>query len=125
MSVQTVGSTVVLHLPAQGSPIASEQDALDLVGDTWGTGAEVLAVPVERLAPEFFDLRTGLAGAVTQKLVSYHLRLAVLGDIDKHLEGSGALRDFVRESNRGRHVWFLADAEALTARLSGGAGSPA
>ncbi|WP_152190844.1 DUF4180 domain-containing protein [Georgenia satyanarayanai] len=119
MSVESVGSTVVLHLPVEGRPIASEQDALDVVGDTWGTGAEVLAVPVERLAPAFFDLRTGLAGAVTQKLVGYHLRLAVLGDISAHLETSGALRDFVRESNRGHHVWFLADAAELTARLTG------
>lgn len=119
MSVQTVGSTVVLHLPAQGRLIASEQDALDLIGDTWGTGAEMLAVPVERLPPEFFDLRTGLAGAVAQKLVNYHLRLAVLGDISEHLGASGALRDFVRESNQGRHVWFLADAAELTARLGG------
>ncbi|WP_413452613.1 DUF4180 domain-containing protein [Georgenia phoenicis] len=118
MSVQTVGSTVVLHLPPEGRAIASEQDALDLVGDTWGTGAEVVAVPAERLAPAFFDLRTGLAGAVTQKLVNYHLRLVVLGDISAHLEASGALRDFVRESNRGHHVWFLVDAAELATRLS-------
>jgi hypothetical protein len=48
--------------------------------------------------------------------VNYGLRLAVVGDISELLERSGALRDFVRESNRGRQVWFVADEAELAAR---------
>ena len=57
-------------------------------------------------------------GEVIQKFVNYRLRLAFVGDIGVAVAASDALRDFVRESNRGRHVWFVADMAALEAKLS-------
>ena len=123
MPVETVNDTVVLHLPETGSPIASGQDALDLIGEAWAVQAEVVAVPAGRLAPAFFDLRSGLAGEFVQKLVNYRLRLAILGDISAHVGASDALRDFVRESNRGGHVWFLDGPDDLAQRLASGAAS--
>jgi len=57
---------------------------------------------------------------VLQKFVSYGYRVAIVGDIEAHLSASAALRDFVRESNAGRHVWFLPDDAALEARLTSG-----
>lgn len=118
MRTETIGGTRVLHVPPQGPALGTGQDALDLVGDAWAAEAQVLAVPAGRLAPSFFDLATGQAGEFLQKLVNYRLRLAVVGDIAEHLAGSGALRDFVRESNRGAHVWFLDDDAQLAARLA-------
>ncbi|TDE00468.1 DUF4180 domain-containing protein [Jiangella asiatica] len=109
----------VLTLPADGPPLRTEADALDLVGDSFYQGAELVAVPADRLSPEFFDLSTGVAGAVTQKVVNYRLRLAVVGDIAAHLERSGALRDYVRESNAGRQLWFVASMDELGERLAG------
>ena len=107
----------VLTVPVDGPPVAGEQDALDLLGDAFGAGAEVLVVPVERLAADFFRLRTGVAGAVVQKFVNYRLRLVVVGDITEHVAASTALRDFVREANRGGQTWFVADEAELEARL--------
>ena len=52
-----------------------------------------------------------------QKFANYGLRLAVVGDIAEPLGASAALRDFVRESNRGRQVWFVADGDELAQRL--------
>ena len=110
----------VLHLEAEGEPISTPDDASDLVGSAWSHNATVIAVPAERLDTEFFKLRSGLAGEITQKVVNYRLRLAVLGDIAEHVEASAALRDFVWDSNLGEHVWFVGDetelAEKLTAR---------
>ena len=45
-------------------------------------------------------------------------RVAILGDIGEAVARSAALRDFVRESNRGRHVWFVADRMELERRLA-------
>jgi hypothetical protein len=118
MRVETVNDTVVLHLPGAGSPIAGGQDALDVVGEAWAVQAQVVAVPAARFAPAFFDLRSGLAGEFVQKLVNYRLRLAIVGDISAHVRSSDALRDFVRESNRGGHVWFLDGPEDLARRLA-------
>jgi hypothetical protein len=47
------------------------------------------------------------------------MALVVLGDISRHTEASSALRDFVRECNRGRQTWFLTDVEELRERLKG------
>jgi hypothetical protein len=55
-----------------------------------------------------------------QKFVNYRLPLAIVGDITVRAAAGSAFESFVRESNRGRQLWFtptLADFEAkLTAR---------
>ncbi|WP_405009034.1 DUF4180 domain-containing protein [Kitasatospora sp. NBC_01539] len=108
----------VLVCDADGAPIATEQDALDhLVGVAFGR-AEVVAVPTGRLDGRFFDLSSGLAGQVVQKFATYRLHLVVVGDISRELAASSALPDLVRESNRGRHVWFVADLDELAARFA-------
>ena len=98
--------------------IDSERAATDLIGDAWGEGVTVVAVPVDRLSPEFFQLRSGLAGSIAQKLVNYRITLAIIGDIAAYLDASNALRDWVRESNRGDELWFVPDDGALAARLA-------
>lgn len=108
----------VLTVPADGPPLAGEQVALDLLGEAFGAGADVLVVPIERLAPEFFRLRTGVAGAVVQKFVNYRVRLVVLGDVSAHVEAGGPLADWIRETGRGREIWFVADEAELDRRLA-------
>lgn len=105
-------------VPTDGPPVAGEHDALDLLGDAFGAGADVLVVPIERLSPEFFRLRNGVAGAVVQKFVTYRVRLVVLGDVSAHVEAGGPLADWIRETGRGREVWFVADEAELERRLA-------
>ncbi|MEV0328698.1 DUF4180 domain-containing protein [Micromonospora echinospora] len=114
--VQERAGVRVLVCDPDGPPVATVQDALDLVGAAF-LGAQVVAVPVSRLDEEFFSLGTRFAGEVMQKFVNYRLRLVVLGDMSRHLAASSALRALVHESNRADHVWFLPDFEALDARL--------
>ena len=52
-----------------------------------------------------------------QKFVNYGIRLVILGDVARHVAESDALRDFIRETNRGTQVWFLSDRAELEARL--------
>jgi len=99
-----------------GPPIATAQDALDLIGAALSQ-AEVVVVPAARFDDAFFTLRTGLAGEIMQKFVNYQLRLVIIGDLSRHLESSSALRALVHESNRGQHIWFVADLDELGARL--------
>jgi Domain of unknown function (DUF4180) len=114
--VVLISGVTVLRCAADGPPLDGERAALDLIGAALGR-ADAVAVPVARIAPEFFALRSGVAGAVAQKFVNYRLRLVVVGDVSGHVAGSTALRDFVRESNRGAQLWFVADEAELTARL--------
>jgi hypothetical protein len=45
------------------------------------------------------------------------MRVAILGDISARVAESSALRDFVLESNRGQHVWFVEGMDDLERRL--------
>ncbi|MCF0093074.1 DUF4180 domain-containing protein [Micromonospora sp. MH99] len=112
---QRAGVTVLVCDPA-GPTVATEQDALDLIGAAFA-GAQVVAVPANRLDERFFSLGTRFAGDVMQKFVNYRLRLAIVGDISTHLDGSSALRALVHESNQAGHIWFVPDLDALDARL--------
>lgn len=110
--------TGILRIPADGPPLARAQDAVDLIGDAWSTGSSTVAIPVARLDAAFFDLRSGLLGEVTQKFAQYRIRVAVVGDIAAPLAGSRAFTDYVRETNAGDQVWFVADDAELASRLA-------
>lgn len=110
------GVPVFMGAP-DGPAVTSEEDALNLIVNAGWRGAELVVLPVERLGDDFFELGTGLLGAIAQKFVNYRMRLAVLGDISERTEASKPLRDFVFETNRGRQLWFVADADELDKRL--------
>jgi hypothetical protein len=109
----------VVYLDPQGPVISTADDTSDLIGSAWADDAGLIAIPVARLDPAFFVLRSGLAGAITQKLVNYRLRLAVVGDITALVAANESLAAYVREANRGSQVWFVPDQAALHARLRG------
>jgi hypothetical protein len=108
----------LLVVDAEGSIISRTQDLLDLIQEAFAQKASVLVIPVSRLDPAFFQLRSGLAGEFVQKIVNYQLKLVIVGDISAQVAASDALRDFVREANRGHTIFFVSHFEAL-------AGTPA
>jgi hypothetical protein len=115
MLIETInGKRVAFY---DGPQIASEADANDIIGATYGLEVDVIAVAAEKFVDDFFWLSSGLAGAVLQKMQQYGFRFAVLGDISRFTAESPALRDFVYESNRRGQTMFLADRAALEARL--------
>ena len=96
----------------KGKKLRSDRDAVDLIGEAHGF--DLIAIPVERLDPDFFRLKTtGVAGAMLQKFVTYGRRVAIVGDISRYVEESASLRDFVVEANRGEHVRFVPAIEDL------------
>jgi hypothetical protein len=117
MAVETINGINVFFVAAEGAPLSSEQDALDLLGETYGTETDMIVVPAGRFVPEFFDLSTRMAGHFFQKLQNYQMRLAILGDLSQALAASKALRDFAGETNRIGHHLFVADRAALNVAL--------
>jgi hypothetical protein len=99
-------------------PALDERLASDILGETFAADVRLVVIPTSRLSPAFLDLKTRLAGDLLQKFVNYRRHVVILGDLSAALAGSGALRDFVRESNRGRSIWFVADLAELEGRLS-------
>jgi hypothetical protein len=119
--VETIAGRRVLVFGPEGGPVRSDRDAVDLIGDAIGEDVIWVAVPVERLGDDFFRLSTRIAGEVIQKFVNYQRRLVIVGDISRYLEVSTPLRDFVHESNRGRHVWFVDSLGDLAERMAASA----
>ncbi|MFD3542360.1 DUF4180 domain-containing protein [Streptomyces sp. NPDC058662] len=118
-TLQTIHDVPVLVCPAEGDRISGERDVLDLVGNASYQGAQWIVIPAERFDEAFFQLSTRVAGDILQKFVNFRMGLAVVGDISCHTDASQALRDFVRECNRGRQTWFLTGVGEFRERLGG------
>jgi hypothetical protein len=69
------------------------------------TPTNTISVDKANIAGEFFNLKTGFAGEVLQKVSNYRKRLVILGDFEK--VESKSLRDFIYESNRTGKVLFV------------------
>jgi hypothetical protein len=107
----------ILECAAEGEPIRIGRALNGLISSAWEHHAKWLVIPVARLGDDFFRLRTGIAGEVVQKITQYDLKLAIFGDITRYIEQSTALRDFVRESNRGNQLCFVKDRAELGQRV--------
>lgn len=114
------GLRVLTHTPDELA-LGSEQDAVDLIGAAFSEQADIVVVPADRVAPDFYTLSTRILGDVVRKFQGYRIRLVILGDITAHLEASDAFRAYVHETNRGRDIWFLPDDGELSAKLGGSA----
>jgi hypothetical protein len=91
-------------------PIADASAALDAaMSAKYETGCDRLIFDKAAFAESFFILSSGLAGEILQKFVNYGLKVAIVGDYS-HYTGK-PLHDFIRESNRGRDVFFVPNIE--------------
>ncbi len=116
IQLHKIGTATVAEVLSEEIILRSGGDMLDLLMQARGKGAVEIVLHAESICPEFFDLKSGIAGDVLQKLVNYRGRLAIIGDISRYLEKSESLRALVRESNRGKDVAFMADLETLLSR---------
>ena len=112
-----LGGVHVLECATEGPRLQHSHDATEVIARALKYRIPWVVIPVARLGDDFFRLRTGVAGDFIQKFVNYRIHLAIVGDISRYMEASTALRDFVRETNRGDQVLFLATVEELGARL--------
>jgi hypothetical protein len=67
MRIEEVGGTRIQFLERDGSPISTVEETSDLIGNAWFEHVGVLAIPAERIDPEFFDLSSQFAGQFAQK----------------------------------------------------------
>jgi Domain of unknown function (DUF4180) len=110
--IEDINGIATWRLDETGPMLGSGASASELIGELYGQGADVIAIPIGRIDPEFFRLASGLAGEFIQKLQNYGYRIAIVGDIARRTEASGPLHDFVHETNRrGHHLFVASDAE--------------
>lgn len=97
--------------------ITDVASALDLMATVqYETGCDRIILSKQAVCEEFFQLKTRLAGEILQKFVTYHVKLAIVGDFSEYM--SKSLRDFIYESNNGKEIFFLPDEEQAVEKLS-------
>lgn len=107
----------IVEFPKTGYLLANDRHAIDIISEAAAHQPDIIVIPVERFADDFFRLKTRIAGEIFQKFVAYHKRVAILGDISAHLNESTALRDFVYECNNGRDIWFVTNLNELDRKI--------
>jgi hypothetical protein len=103
----------IAELSAEGVMLSTAQQFLQMIMDS---SAEGIIVHQESIDQKFFDLRSGLAGEMLQKVVNYRLRLAIVGDFSFY--ESNSLKAFILESNRSNAIVFVKTIEDALIRLS-------
>lgn len=85
--------------------LKTTEDGLDLLGNLNYQGFDKIIIHEKNIIPEFFDLKTRIAGDILQKFTQYQMPLAIVGDFSKF--NSKSLNDFIYESNKGKQINFV------------------
>jgi hypothetical protein len=94
----TENGITFLEVTKDSGVIATEPDALELVSLCGELNINRVILFEENLSPDFFDLKTGLAGGVLLKFSYYQLQVAVV--VSQERIGNGHFQEFVMETNR-------------------------
>lgn len=85
--------------------LSTTEDGLDLLGNLYYQGFDKIIIHEKNITPDFFDLKTKIAGDILQKFTQYQMPLIIVGDFSKF--NSKSLNDFIFESNNGKQVNFI------------------
>lgn len=105
----SVGEIKIAEVLSETVIIRDLDDAIDLLGNCSYQGASRVILHEIHLTPEFFDLKTRLAGEILQKFSNYRMQLAIVGNFGKYT--SKSLRDFIYECNNGSLIRFASTIE--------------
>lgn len=99
------------------TPVAEVGDAVDLLAAVYEHDASGVLLDETCLPPAFFDLSTRFAGEFLQKLMNYHLHVAlVVRDPDAH---SATFQQFFAEARHGRSFRTFDDEAGAVRWLEG------
>jgi hypothetical protein len=90
-------------------------DGLDLLGNLYFQGFDSIILYEKTIIPDFFDLKSGIAGEILQKFSNYRIRLAIVGDFSKYQ--SKSLNNFIYESNKGKQINFVSSLTEVIERF--------
>jgi|TARA_Y100000310_G_scaffold341446_1_gene440605 hypothetical protein len=119
---QEVTGTCFVEASPEQIAIRSEQDAVDLIAMCGGQHRQKLLLCAGNLTRDFFDLKTGLAGQVLQKLATYNIQTAAV--LPRVLWQRGRFRELADESNRGRHFRIFQSRGEAVSWLTGDSRPP-
>jgi hypothetical protein len=111
----TAGGRKIAEIIPGADMISGPDDVLDLMAEVRLNDSGIMIIHDKTLHPDFFDLKTRVAGEILQKFSNYRMRLAVVGDFSGYKGKS--LRDFIRESNRTGTINFVGTIDEALLKL--------
>lgn len=107
MTIEThqLNDVKIAEVISESVVIKSAEDGLDLLGNLYYQGFDSIILHKKNITPDFFDLKTGIAGELLQKFSNYRVRLAIVGDFSHYTAKS--TNDFIFESNKVGHINFV------------------
>lgn len=117
MNIEThhLGGIKIAEIISDSVLIHNAEEALQLMVDLYYQEFDKIIIYEKNLTPDFFDLKTGIAGAVLQKFSNYRMSMTIIGEFSKYPGKS--IRDFIFESNKGKLINFLPDMEEVYNRI--------
>jgi hypothetical protein len=115
IGIREINGIRIAEVISEGLVIRNIQDGLDLMGDVYFQGFDRMILHEKNITPEFFDLKTRMAGEILQKFSNYRIRLSIVGDFSKYTRKS--IRDFIFESNKMGQISFVGSVEEARERL--------
>ncbi|TGM58599.1 DUF4180 domain-containing protein [Leptospira adleri] len=85
------------------------EDPNSFLEAAYSTSSETMIFSKSNFHEKFYDLRSGFAGEILQKIANYKLRMIILGDFSEY--NSKSFQDFIYESNQSGKVIFAPDLE--------------
>jgi hypothetical protein len=112
------GATTVEGQP--DAPLMSNaDDVVHVLKACFSAGTRAALLYAENLPEAFFDLSSGQAGAILQKLRTYGVRLAVVSPPGR-VRASTRFGEMVAEESRGRHFGLFESRDAAREWLAEG-----
>ncbi|MDQ3111088.1 MAG: DUF4180 domain-containing protein [Bacteroidota bacterium] len=118
MKIEThaISNTKIAEVISDDIIIKTTEDGLDLLGNLYYQDFDKIIVHAKNITPDFFDLKTGIAGEILQKFSNYRVRLALVGDFTQYPGAS--IKDFIFESNKAGHINFVNSTAEAIGKLS-------
>lgn len=110
------GHPTYIELEDTSSPLGPESTVLRLIELCFESGAQGILIPDHLLSDDFFQLKTGVAGAMLQKLGQYRIKAAVVcPTLSEHNE---RFHEMAHETNRGNAFGVFETQQAAEAWLN-------
>ncbi|QMW04255.1 DUF4180 domain-containing protein [Spirosoma foliorum] len=95
--------------------IKNIDDGKDLAANLYYQGFDNVIIHNKSIAPDFFDLKTKVAGEILQTFSNFRIKLAIVGDFTTY--ASKSLNDFIFESNKMGRINFVSSIEEAVSKF--------
>jgi hypothetical protein len=116
IEIHQLNNTSIAEVISDTILIKNPQDGLDLLADVYYQDIDKMILYEKNITPDFFSLKTGIAGEMLQKFSNYRVRLAIVGDFSNY--SGKSITDFIFESNKMGQINFVSSLNEAKEKLA-------